>query len=322
MIEMILPMLILAVSLDLTLGDPRSFPHPVRYLGRFARHLEKSTRSKISSPLLAGALTALIIYVVSFTIPWILVELSSLVSNALAIITGAFIIYTTIALKDLLGHAKAVEKALRSGNIIEAREKVAMMVGRDTINLNEEEIVRATVESVAENMVDGVTAPLFYAVFLGPSAAMLYRAVNTLDSIFGYRNERYLYFGRVSARVDDIANFIPARITSPLVAMAALILNLSPNNAIKVWLRDGRKHPSPNSGLSEAACAGALRVRLGGLSYYKGLPSEKPYLGDAILPLNIDSITHVNNLVMTTSLLTLCVYLVVFQLISFLQSFL
>lgn len=315
MIDIILPTLILAVSLDFIFGDPRSFPHPVRFLGRFARYLEKVTRPRINPPLLAGGLTAFIIYGVSFIIPWTLVELSRMVSNILAIIIGAIIIYTTIALKDLLGHASAVEKALRSGDITLAREKVAMMVGRDTFNLNEEEIVRATVESVAENMVDGVTAPLFYAVFFGPAAAMLYRAVNTLDSLFGYRNERYLYFGRVSARVDDIANFIPARITSPLVAVSALILKLGSRSAIKIWLRDGRKHPSPNSGLSEASCAGALKVRLGGLNYYKGIPSEKPYLGDAILPLNVDSIKQVNRLVMTTSFLTLTTYLVIYQLV-------
>jgi len=160
------------------------------------------------------------------------------------------------------------------------------MVGRDTDCLDEAGIVRAAVESVAENTVDGVTAPLFFAILGGPVGALTYKAISTLDSTFGYKNERYIQFGWASARLDDCANFVPARLTAPLIVLAAAILRLNPANAWRIFLRDGRKHPSPNSGLPEATIAGALSVQLGGTMYRKGVPVEMPRLGDPVKGLN------------------------------------
>jgi adenosylcobinamide-phosphate synthase len=184
-------------------------------------------------------------------------------------------------------------------------------VGRDTDSLDEPEVVRATVESVAENMVDGVTAPLLFAVVGGPIGAILYKAVNTLDSTFGYKNERYLQFGWASARLDDVVNFIPARITAPLTAVTAGLVGLRPLGAWRMFRRDGRKHPSPNSGLTEAAVAGALGVQLGGVNRYFGIASERPRMGDPLQPLSRAHILKTNRLMLVTSALALAAFVAI-----------
>ena len=176
-----------------------------------------------------------------------------------------------------------------------------MFVGRDTERLDEPGIVRAAVESVAESTVDGVTAPLFWAIVAGPVGAVVYRAVNTLDSIFGHRDDRYGQFGWASARIDDLANFLPARLTAPLVSLAALLLRQRAGQSLRILLRDGRKHSSPNSGLAEAAVAGALGVQLGGVSYYGGEPLERPTLGDPLTPLSAAQIRAANGLMFATA---------------------
>jgi adenosylcobinamide-phosphate synthase len=200
---------------------------------------------------------------------------------------------------------------LKAGNIEEARGKVSLLVGRDTDILDEAGIVRATVESVAENTVDGVTAPLFFAFLAGPVGAILYKAVNTLDSTFGYKNERYREFGWASARLDDVANYIPARLTAMIIPVAAVILQLSPLNSLRILLRDGKKHPSPNSGLTEAAVAGALKVQLGGLNYYFGQPSMRPTLGDPVKELGKNDILRANALMFVTLILATFIFLAV-----------
>ena len=180
------------------------------------------------------------------------------------------VIYTTIAARDLARHSMAVLRPLAAGDLVEARRRVALIVGRDTARLDEAGVVRAAVESVAESTVDGVTAPLFFAVVAGPVGAMVYRAINTLDSMFGHQDERYREFGWAAARIDDLANYLPARLTAPLVCLAALLLRQRPRLACAILARDGRKHASPNAGLTEAAMAGALGVQLGGVNYYDG----------------------------------------------------
>jgi adenosylcobinamide-phosphate synthase len=180
-----------------------------------------------------------------------------------------------------------------------------MICGRDTDRLDEDGIIRATVESVAENTVDGVTAPLFYAVILGPVGLMLYKAINTLDSTFGYRNERYELFGWASAKLDDLANYIPSRITGLLIPVAAFLLGLRWQDSYRVFLRDRGKHPSPNAGQTEAAFAGALGLQLGGLSYYGGKASEKPTLGDPVNRPVFYHIRYANLLMIVTSALFL-----------------
>ncbi|PJZ49282.1 adenosylcobinamide-phosphate synthase CbiB [Leptospira saintgironsiae] len=298
-----------SLLLDLGLGDPQGFPHPVRLIGKFARYMEKVTRNYISSERLAGTLTALSVYSLSFIFPWIIIEFSRYIHPFLAELASAFIIYTSIALKDLLDHSKDVHSALHENDLEKARTMVGKIVGRDTTNLEEPEIVRAGLESVGESLVDGITAPLFFAALGGPSFAMLYRSINTLDSLFGYKNETYLKFGWVSARIDDLANYIPARLTAPILCISSAILGFHPLRSFKILIRDGRKHPSPNSGLCEAALAGALKIQLGGRNYYSGVPSEKPKLGDPDRNLAPNLILDANKIIFLTSILSSILFL-------------
>ncbi|MHB8875582.1 MAG: adenosylcobinamide-phosphate synthase CbiB [Myxococcaceae bacterium] len=298
-----------ALGLDLLLGDPRWLPHPVKLIGRFARALEAPSRRLLPGPRAAGIATALLVIGATAACTWGLVRGAAWVHPALGEAASVVLLYTTIAARDLARHASNVHRALKGSDLPEARRRVALMVGRDTDRLDEPGVVRATVESVAENTVDGVTAPLLFACLFGPVGAMVYKAINTLDSTFGYKNERYLKFGWASARIDDVANFVPARVTAPLVSLAAALIGMRPGGALRIFLRDGRKHPSPNSGLTEAAVAGALGVQLGGLNYYFGQPSQKPTLGDALAPLEPRHIRLANALMLLTCALATALFL-------------
>ncbi|EMK01752.1 adenosylcobinamide-phosphate synthase CbiB [Leptospira sp. WS58.C1] len=291
-----------SLLLDLGLGDPQGSPHPVRLIGKFARYMEKVTRKYIVSEKIAGIMTAFSVYSISFIFPWIIIFIFRYIHPFLAELASAFIIYTSIALKDLLDHSKDVYSALCEKDLDKARFMVARIVGRDTENLEEPEIVRAGLESVGESLVDGITAPLFFAAIGGPSLAMLYRSINTLDSLFGYKNQAYLNFGWISARMDDLANYIPARLTAPILCISSAILGFYPLRSFKILIRDGRKHPSPNSGLCEAALAGALKIQLGGRNYYSGVPSDKPKLGDPDRKLVPNLILDANKIIFLTSI--------------------
>jgi len=290
-----------AVVLDLALGDSRWLPHPVRGMAWLALRLEALTRRLIGRPRVAGIVTAVGVYAAAGTAAWGLIRLAGLASPLAADAVSIIVIYTTIAARDLARHSMAVFRPLVAGNLAEARQRVSMIVGRDTHNLDEVGVARATVESVAESTVDGVTAPLFFAIVAGPVGAMVYRAINTLDSIFGHKDEKYLYFGWASARIDDLANFIPARLTAPLMCVAAALLRQRPWGALSIMLRDARQHASPNSGFAEASMAGALGVQLGGLNYYDGQPLEKPTIGDARVPLGARHIPLANALMLATT---------------------
>lgn len=290
-----------AIALDLLLGDPRWFPHPVKFIGRFAMALESPYRKAIPNARLAGILAALTVVVVTGLTTWALIGAASMIHPIVGTAVSIVILYTSFAATDLARHSMNVYRALESGDIMEARRRVSWMVGRDTDSLDEVGTARAAIESVAENTVDGVTAPLFFAILGGPVAVMAYKAISTLDSTFGYRNERYIDFGWASARLDDCANYVPARLTVPLIALAALVMRLRPLNALRVCARDGRKHASPNSGLSEAASAGAMGIQLGGPLLRRGVPVEMPRLGESIVPLGIEHIRQVNALMYVTS---------------------
>lgn len=312
-----------SLLLDLSIGDPQGFPHPVRLIGKFARFMEKVTRKLIPSEKIAGSVTALSVYSISFIFSWMIVEFFRYLHPFLGELASAFVIYTSIALKDLLDHSKDVYSALNDNDLKKARIMVGKIVGRDTANLEEPEIVRAGLESVGESLVDGITAPLFFAALGGPNFAILYRSINTLDSIFGYKNETYLKFGWASARTDDLANYIPARLTAPILCISSAILGFFPLNSFKILIRDGKKHPSPNSGLCEAALAGALNVQLGGKNYYSGIPSEKPKLGDSDRKLSPNLILDANKIVFLTSILSSILFLGLGQMAHFfLGSFL
>ncbi|MCP4339459.1 MAG: cobalamin biosynthesis protein CobD [Desulfobulbaceae bacterium] len=309
--------LLASILLDALIGDPRWYPHPVRGIGKLCSWSETITRSMISNLYLAGALT--VIAVIGSTglavslILLVAVSFSSTVEGIVAVI----LLYTTIAAKDLLRHSNEVYLELTENVSLEnARIAVGKIVGRDTSKLNEDGICRATIETVAENMVDGITAPLFFAILASCFApvvnvspiscsvigAFLYKAVNTMDSMIAYKNERYLKFGRVAAKLDDVVNFFPARISGFCLIIAAFFLKLDYRTAAKVFLRDRLKHSSPNAGHTEATAAGALGVRLGGPSFYFDKIVEKPFIGDSDSDPMPADIKKTNHLVIVGSL--------------------
>jgi adenosylcobinamide-phosphate synthase len=265
-------------------------------------------RRAIPNTRAAGIITAGLVVGCSGFMAFLIIQGAKRLHPIAGDVVAVLLLYTAFATRDLLRHSHQVYRALRNGNLPEARRRVAMLVGRDTDDLDEQGVSRAAVESVAENLVDGVTAPIFFAVLGGPIAAMMYKAASTLDSTFGYKDERYLFFGWASARLDDVANYLPARLTVPLVALTAAILGRHPINALCIGLRDGQKHPSPNAGLAEATVAGALGVQLGGLNYYDGEPHEGALLGDPLELLEKRHILSVNILAFGTALLFLLVF--------------
>lgn len=290
-----------AVALDLAAGDPRWLPHPVRGIGWVADRMESITRRWIGWQRGAGILAAAGTYAIAGTVAWVAIWLAAWMHPAAGDAVSIVLIYTTIAAKDLARHSMAVYRPLASGNLQEARKRVGMIVGRDTHRLDESGVARAAVESVAESTVDGVTAPLMFAMLAGPVGAVVYRAINTLDSMFGHKDEKYRYFGWASARVDDLANFIPARVTAPLMCLAAGLLEGRTRMAAGICWRDARHHASPNSGLTEACMAGALGVQLGGVNYYDGEAVIKPTIGQANEPLSAKHILRANALMLLTT---------------------
>ncbi len=316
---------LLAVGLDLLCGDPRCFLHPVRIMGSFCNSSEKVLRQVISSELMAGffAFTTVLSLTVGLTA--LLLFFINLCSHVLAQCAAIYLLYTCIAAKDLVVHSRLVYCALQEkNNLDDARSAVAQIVGRDTTTLDRKGIIRACIETVAENMVDGVTAPLFYALvsslfasFVGADPlyfAILggigYKAINTMDSMFAYKNERYLYFGRVSAKVDDFVNFIPARMSGLFLVLAAFFLGLNWRNSYSVFKRDRLAHASPNAAHPEAAVAGALDIELGGPSLYFGKNVVKPRIGDDIRPVTDRDILHANYLTLLASLFCLIFLLI------------
>ncbi len=287
---------IAAFIVDLLVGDPRNFPHPVRIIGKGITQVEKILRKNgekkdYNSLKIKGILLLIIIAGTTFTLTlavvWVLDRLSMVnpIMFILSLISLIWLASTTIANKELINSSFDVLKWLKDGKLERARESLSLIVGRDTANLNEKEIAKATIETLSENLSDGVIAPMFYLLIGGLPLAMLYKAVNTLDSMVGYRNERYLHFGWASARFDDFLNFIPARITGFIIAIAGALYCrsfIAFKNSLYIMFRDGRKHLSPNAGIPEAAMAGILGVRLGGPAFYGGVLVEKPYIGEEL----------------------------------------
>jgi len=270
--------------LDVLLGDPRGFPHPVRVMGIGIVRYETFMLAHLRSPRakrIAGAVLAWGLPLGCFILTHGFLEWVTHIHEILGAVAWVLLGYTTIAVRDLWDHAMRVHAALCTDTLLQAREAVQQLVGRDTAHLQESEIVRATVESLAENTSDGVIAPLFYLALGGPALAMAYKAVNTLDSMVGHRNERYQDFGWASARLDDVVNWIPARLTAMALCGAASLKYGRGQAAWTVCWRDARNHPSPNSGWPEAAMAGALGVRLGGEASYGGLVEGRPFIGNA-----------------------------------------
>jgi adenosylcobinamide-phosphate synthase len=310
--------LLAAIFLDALIGDPRWYPHPVRWIGRVCSISESVTRSMCNNLYVAGLLTVVLVIALTVAVVAVILYTAAAISPIVEGIVGVILLYTTIAARDLLRHSTEVFVLLRDKKPLDnARMAVGKIVGRDTARLTEEGICRATIETVAENMVDGITAPLFFALLasccapigtLSPISwavfgAFLYKAINTMDSMIAYKNERYIKFGRVAAKLDDAVNFIPARLSGSCLIMAAFFLKLDYRKAAEVFLRDRLNHSSPNAGHTEAAAAGALGVQLGGPSLYFNEIVEKPFIGDAYsLPVPSD-IQRTNILVIVGSLI-------------------
>lgn len=280
------PMIVAVVALliDALIGDPRSKFHPVVLIGDLISLLEKILRRDKDSPLwksfkggmLVGTVVS-VAYLVGLGIETFSHDAPNLAAQ---IFIQALVLSFMISPRSLADAAREIYYLLEDDDLPHARNRVSWIVGRDTQNLNESEVARATVETVAENTVDGVISPLFYFAIGGLPLAITYRAINTMDSMIGYMNEKYIFFGLGAARFDDIANYIPARLTGILFIGAAIILGLDYRNAFDMMKRDANKHPSPNGGWAEATVAGALNIRLGGTNYYFGKPHFRAYMGE------------------------------------------
>ncbi len=305
--------LALALGLDVLLGDPGWLPHPVVGMGKLISAGEDFLRLRIANQRLAGALLVVVVVGTTFSLSVGLIHLAYCLHPLLGRLLSIFLIFTTLSLRSLEQAARQVYKHLSIHDLPGARQAVSHLVGRDTRNMNETEVVRAGIESVAENSIDGLVAPFFYALLGGAPLALAYKAVNTLDSMLGYRNERYLDFGRAAARLDDAANYIPARLSYILIPLAAGLKRMA--KAVNIIGRDGRKHPSPNSGLAEAGFAAALGVQLGGENYYAGQPSPRSLLGDKEREMTREDILRATNLLYRVAVTLLCLAVLAWELL-------
>lgn len=302
----------LGFVLDFCIGDPRWLPHPVVAIGKGISRGEKFLRSVFSKnpkgEKTAGIIIAAVIPLLSYIISLGVLYIAYRINFWLCFAIHTFWAFQIPASRCLAGECRKVYKRLKENDISAARKQLSMLVGRETENLSEEEIIKACVETAAENTSDGVTAPLFYMMLGGVPLGMLYKAVNTLDSMTGYRNEKYEYFGKASALLDDALNWIPSRICGLLMTAAAYIAGLDGKNAFRIFRRDRNRHLSPNSAQTESAAAGALGIQLGGTHVYFGKTVEKPTIGDDSRHAEPEDITAANRLLMITSWLSLILF--------------
>lgn len=296
--------LVSAYILDLLIGDPEWLPHPVRWIGRLIVRVERLLYNSAASGLLLRVLGAFLwMFVIAMVvgISTVLITASQLISRFVGDVVVVWLASTTLATRSLHRESSQVALALEEQNLDLARRRLSRIVSRDTAGLDEAGILRALVETVSENISDGIVAPLLYLSLFGPVGALAYKAVNTMDSMLGYVNERYRYFGWFPARADDVANWVPARISGWLVAGAAACLGRDWRFSMRIMRRDARKMKSPNAGYPEAAAAGALGVQLGGTNIYFGKRVEKPKLGDPISPISLDTYRQMIRLMYLTS---------------------
>jgi adenosylcobinamide-phosphate synthase len=315
--------LIIGFLLDCLFGDPHWLPHPVRLIGLVIscgeNWLRKVSCKTPASRFVCGMILTLFTVLVSFTVPYFILFWLARVNVYLLIAVQSLMCYQIIAAKSLRTESMKVINELEKGRLEGAREKLSWIVGRDTKNLDEAHVIRAAVETVAENTSDGVTAPILYLLLGGAPLGLFYKAVNTLDSMIGYKNERYIHFGKFAARLDDVVNFIPARISGFLMIVAAFLAGLDYKNAIKIFKRDRKKHHSPNSAYTEAVCAGALRLQLAGDSFYFGKLVKKPTIGDDLRSIERNDVRRANRLMYITSLLFLFIGLSIRLIILYIR---
>lgn len=297
--------------LDLIFGDPHWLWHPVRGIGKIIEWTERGLRRlfgirpekevDIGKKKTAGILLVLVVLTTTLAVTFGLLTLAGMLHPAFRVVLECIICYQVLAMKSLKVESMRVCHALKNGDVEAARSAVSMIVGRDTGHLTAEGITKAAVETVAENTSDGVIAPLLYLFVFGVYGGVAYKAVNTMDSMVSYRNDRYLYLGRFAARLDDVCNFVPARVAALCMIMAAFLLGMDGRRAAFVFKRDRYRHASPNSAQTEAVCAGALGVELAGDAWYLGVLHKKPVIGDAVREVEAEDIVRANRLLYVTS---------------------
>lgn len=301
--------------LDAVFGDPAWLPHPVVWMGRCISALEKRLRAVLPKTprgeLLGGGIVAAVLPLGTLAVTGTVCTLAARLHPLAGLAVQMFWCAQALAARGLVQESRNVYKELAKGDLPAARRAVARIVGRDTENLTAEGVTKAAVETVAENASDGVIAPLFYMLIGGAPLALTYKAINTMDSMLGYKNKKYLYFGRCAAKLDDAANWLPSRLAALLWVAAAALAGGSAKGAWRIWRRDRHNHESPNSAQTESACAGALGVQLAGPAYYFGVYYDKPTIGDALRPIEPEDILRADRMMYTESVLALIIGLAV-----------
>lgn len=316
----------IAYIIDLIAGDPYWLPHPVRFIGWYVRKCEGFLRRFSNKERFAGIVLAITVVATIFIIVFLILLIAGMLHPLLFHIINIYFLYTSLATRCLANEANKVYKVLTAGDLPVARRLLSMLVGRQTEHLSREEVAKAVIETTAENTVDGIISPLFYAMTgtffgLGAPFAYAFKAVSTLDSMVGYMNEKYINFGRASAKTDDAANFIPARISGILIPLGALICGFNFKKSFTIMLRDRHKHKSPNCAYPEAAFAGALGIKLGGTNIYFGQPVEKPVIGDVEKEISHADIPKAVRLMYMVSAIALILGMCVVFVILFLFNF-
>ena len=313
--------ILIGFLIDLLIGDPRRIPHPIVAIGKLISVCEKGLRRIFrktpAGEVAGGIFLVILVCVLSAGIPAGLLFLCFWWSPYAYLALSSVFCWQLLAAHSLRKESCKVYKKFCEGDVEGARYAVSMIVGRDTSVLDEAGIARAAVETVAENTSDGVIAPLFYLFLGGAVGGFLYKAVNTMDSMVGYKENGYLYFGKAAARTDDVFNFIPARLSALFMLLASVILQYRPRNAFRIWRRDRRKHASPNSAQTESVCAGALGLRLAGDAVYHGVLHHKPYIGDALREIEPKDIVRANRLMYVTAFAALALFSAIAAVILF-----
>lgn len=303
---------VLGFILDMVLGDPQWNYHPVRLIGRLIEACESVLRKMLPDTekglKAAGFFLVVIVCTVTMAVTAAVNMFFYGINTYLGIMTEGIICYFMISAKSLKTESMKVYDELLKGNLENSRRAVSMIVGRDTQDLDKKGVIKAAVETVAENLSDGITAPVLYILMGGSVLGAFYKAVNTMDSMVGYKNDRYMFFGRCAARLDDVLNFIPSRLSAVMLIVSAFICGRDYKNAVKIFRRDRLKHASPNSAQTEAACAGALRIQLAGDAYYFGKLYKKPFIGDALEEVSVQNIADINKMMYCSAILTVIIF--------------
>jgi len=318
MISVFVPVVILlGFLLDQLFGDPRRWPHPVVGIGKVISFLEHQfNRGVPEARRRNGVLLTFLVVGGTYLLTWFVVLGANAIHPLLGIGVSVYFVFASLAGKSLLDAGQSVLVPLRHGDLSEARLRLSLLVSRDTDNLTEVEIVRGTIETLAENFVDGILSPLFYAALGGAPLAMAFKAISTLDSMVGYRNDQYEEFGWFSARTDDWANYVPARLSVLLLLLTGWLRRMPVRQAYRIWRRDASGHPSPNGGNPESIVAGLLGIQLGGINSYHGKPHHRAEMGDVLHPMNASDIVHCRQLVRTATWLSLLPALILAYAVS------